>query len=72
VLDGYIATRAIRALDFPRAQTVPIVAMTANAFSDDVERCRDVGMNDHMAKPIEVDILLNMVDKYLNGKMHRP
>jgi len=72
VLDGYIATRAIRALDLPKAQTVPIVAMTANAFADDVERCREVGMNDHMAKPIEVDILLNMVDKYLNGKVHRP
>ena len=72
VLDGYIATRAIRALDFPRAQTVPIVAMTANAFADDVERCRDVGMNDHIAKPIEVDILLNMAEKYLNRKVYRP
>ena len=68
VLDGYTTTRAIRALDIPNAKTVPVVAMTANAFADDVERCRAVGMNDHIAKPIEVEILMNAVEKYLAGK----
>jgi len=68
VLDGYIATRAIRDLDFPRARTIPIVAMTANAFADDVEKCREVGMNDHIAKPIEIEILMNIVGKYLAGE----
>ncbi|MCL2600367.1 MAG: ATP-binding protein [Treponema sp.] len=67
VLDGYIATRAIRALDIPKALTVPIVAMTANAFADDVERCKQVGMNDHIPKPIEVDILMSITDRYLGG-----
>ena len=66
VLDGYTATRAIRALDIPQARIVPIVAMTANAFADDIERCREVGMNDHVAKPIEIDILLNTAAKYLS------
>ena len=66
VLDGYTATRAIRALDIPRARTVPIVAMTANAFADDVEKCRGVGMDDHIAKPVEIELLLNVVGKYLN------
>ena len=68
VLDGYTATRAIRALDIPNARTVPIVAMTANAFADDVEKCRTVGMNDHIAKPIEVEVLMNIIEKYLAGK----
>jgi len=67
VLDGYFATRAIRALDAPRARTIPIVAMTANAFADDVERCREAGMNDHIAKPIDVEILMGIADKYLAG-----
>jgi len=66
VLDGYTATRALRALDIPQARSVPIVAMTANAFADDVERCRDAGMNDHIAKPIEIDILMNTTNKYLS------
>jgi CheY-like chemotaxis protein len=53
VMDGLEATRAIRALDRPDAKTVPIVAMTADAFAEDVERCLDAGMNDHVAKPID-------------------
>ncbi|MCL2191403.1 MAG: ATP-binding protein [Treponema sp.] len=71
VLNGYIATRVIRALDLPRARTVPIVAMTANAFADDVEKCREVGMNDHIAKPVDVEVLMNIVGKYLAGKERR-
>ena len=65
VMDGYAATKTLRALDLPLAATVPIIAMTANAFSDDVERSKRAGMNDHIAKPINVDILLQKTAQYL-------
>ena len=52
-MDGLEATRAIRALDHPEATTMPIFAMTANAFADDVKSCLDAGMNGHLAKPLE-------------------
>ena len=65
VMDGYEATRRIRALDRPDAKTVPIIAMTADAFADDVQRCLDAGMNGHIAKPIDpqtlYDTLANVV-----------
>ena len=57
VMDGYKATREIRALARPDAKTVPIIAMTADAFADDVQRCLDAGMNGHIAKPIEPELL---------------
>jgi len=57
VMDGYGATRAIRALDRPDAAEIPIFAMSANAFQDDVAHCLEAGMNGHIAKPIDVDIL---------------
>lgn len=57
VMDGYAATAAIRALDRPDADTVPIIAMTADAFADDVQRALDAGMNAHVAKPIDPDRL---------------
>jgi len=57
VMDGYDATQAIRALDRSDAATVPIIAMTADAFADDVRKCLDLGMNDHIAKPIDPEIL---------------
>ena len=53
VMDGYEATRRIRALRRPDAGTVPILAMTADAFSEDVKKCLDAGMNGHLAKPID-------------------
>ncbi len=55
VMDGLEATRSIRALDRDDAKSVPVVAMTANAFLDDINRSLDAGMNDHLVKPIEVD-----------------
>ena len=70
VMDGFDSTRNIRALNLPRAQTVPIVAMTANAFAEDVGKCIDAGMNGHIAKPIEVDTLLNVTNLFLNEE-HR-
>ena len=57
VMDGLEATRAIRALDRPDAKTIPIIAMTANAFDDDVQRSLQAGMNAHLSKPVEPDRL---------------
>ncbi len=61
VMDGYEATRRIRALDHSDAADVPIVAMTANAFAEDRRRAREAGMVAHMAKPFEVDRLTNLL-----------
>lgn len=55
VMDGYEAASAIRAGSHPRAKTIPIVALTANAFKEDVQRALDAGMNEHIAKPVRVD-----------------
>lgn len=55
VMDGYQASRAIRGGVHPRAKTIPIVALTANAFKDDVQNALDAGMNEHIAKPVRVD-----------------
>ena len=59
VMDGLTATRAIRGLDRPDAQTIPIYAMTANAFTDDVRRSLDAGMNGHIVKPLEEQKLID-------------
>lgn len=67
VMDGLEATRAIRALDVPRAQTVPIVAMTANAFDDDVKDCLAAGMNAHIAKPFEIETLYQTLARYVSN-----
>ena len=53
-MDGLAATRAIRALDRPDAARIPIIAMTGNAFQEDVQECLDAGMNAHLAKPIDM------------------
>ena len=57
VMDGYEATRRIRALTRSDARAVPVIAMTADAFVDDIQECLDAGMNGHIAKPIEPDML---------------
>ncbi len=64
-MNGYEATRAIRALDRPDAKTVPIVAMTANAFEEDKDNALKAGMNDHLAKPLDIPKLLATLTKYL-------
>jgi CheY-like chemotaxis protein len=64
-MDGVTATRAIRQLDAGRK--MPIVAMTANAFSEDVERCLAAGMNDFVAKPVDPDSLYSTLLKWLAG-----
>ncbi len=57
VMNGLDAARAIRALDHPDAKTIPIVAMTANAYNEDARHARDAGMNGHLAKPIDTGLL---------------
>ena len=68
VMDGYDATITIRQSGLPNASDVPILAMTANAFSEDVTRCRAVGMDDHIAKPIEIDLLLEKMSTLLSRR----
>jgi signal transduction histidine kinase len=64
-MDGYESTRRIRALSHPRAKTVPIIAMTANVFKEDIERCLASGMNDHVGKPVDFDEVVMLLKKYL-------
>jgi CheY-like chemotaxis protein len=64
-LDGYEASRQIRALDAPKAAAVPIIAMTANVFREDIERCLASGMNAHLGKPLNIDAVLEVLRKYL-------
>ena len=68
VLDGYGATRAIRAGEHPSAKTVPIIAMTANAFTDDVRDALESGMDAHIAKPVQVDTLKSTIGQVLDSK----
>ena len=64
-MDGYDATRKIRASGLSRAGTIPIIAMTANVFREDVERCRAAGMNDHIGKPIDAAEVVEKLKRYL-------
>ncbi|MBR0210293.1 MAG: response regulator, partial [Firmicutes bacterium] len=66
VMDGYTAAKAIRALDDPAKANVPILAMTANAFREDVQAALDAGMQAHIAKPIDVDVLMGELKKVLS------
>ena len=67
-MDGLEATRRIRELGDPRAKKIPIVAMTANVFKEDIEKCLDAGMNDHVCKPLNFRELLIKMKKYLPQK----
>ncbi|MGN0246643.1 MAG: response regulator [Lachnospiraceae bacterium] len=64
-MNGYDATRAIRAMNRNYCKQVPIVAMTANAFAEDVQAAKTVGMNEHVAKPLEIDHLTKIIKKWL-------
>jgi len=65
VMDGFEATQKIRALETPLAKTIPILAMTANVFSEDIIKCLDAGMNDHVGKPLDLDEVISQLRKYL-------
>jgi len=64
-MDGYEATRRIRSMAHEKAMTIPIVAMTANVFREDVEKCMEAGMDDHIGKPIEIGEFISTLQKYL-------
>ena len=68
VRDGHEATRAIRAMDRPDAKTIPIFAMTANAFAEDRLKALQAGMNEHLPKPIDPDTLYRLLAKYLTER----
>jgi CheY-like chemotaxis protein len=69
VMDGLEATRGIRALDRGDAATVPIIAMTANTYEDDVRECLDAGMDAHVGKPVDPSVLYATLYRFLNGDM---
>ncbi|MCL2496977.1 MAG: response regulator, partial [Clostridiales bacterium] len=62
----YEATRLIRALDIPQAKDIPIIAMTASVFREDIEKCQEVGMNGHIGKPVDIEKLFFISRKYLS------
>lgn len=64
-MDGYDATRAIRQLDSPDAKAIPIIAMTANAYREDIERALSAGMDGHIAKPVDIEIVMNLLAQML-------
>ena len=64
-MTGYEATKAIRGLNHPNALSVPIIAMSADAFSDDIQHCLECGMNAHIAKPIDVIVLTRILKRFL-------
>ena len=64
-MDGCEATRRIRELDAPQAKTIPIIAMTANVFREDIDMCLDAGMNGHVGKPLDFDEVIDQLRKYL-------
>ena len=64
-MNGYEATRAIRELDRPDAVSVPIIAMTANAYAEDVREAKEAGMNEHMAKPLDPEVINRILTQWL-------
>ena len=61
VMNGYEATKMIRSLDREDAKKIPIIAMTANAFTEDRIRAKEAGMNEHVAKPVDVELLKKVI-----------
>ena len=65
-MNGYDAARAIRGMEREDAEEIPIIAMTANAFNEDVQNAFQAGMNAHIAKPIDLNVLMNTLQKVLD------
>jgi CheY-like chemotaxis protein len=64
-VNGYESTRLIRSLNHPAAKAVPIIAMTANVFKEDVDRCLEAGMNGHVGKPLDINEVMKILNRYL-------
>ena len=64
-MDGFDATKKIRAMEDERARTIPIIAMTANVFKEDIENCIAVGMDDHIGKPLDFNLVMQILRRYL-------
>jgi CheY-like chemotaxis protein len=67
-MDGLEATRRIRSLDFKKAKEIPIIAMTANVFKEDIDRCLDAGMNGHIGKPLDLNEMNDILKHYLSRR----
>jgi len=67
-MNGHDATKHIRKHDSDKAKEIPIIAMTANAFKEDIEKCIEAGMNDHIGKPIDFEMVMQLLHKYLGKK----
>ena len=65
VMNGYDAALAIRKMKDTKKSGIPIITMTANAFAEDIQKALSVGMNDHVAKPVDMNILVSTMMKYL-------
>ena len=63
VMDGLTATKTIRSLKHPDAETIPIIAMTANAFTEDKMRAKEAGMDEHIAKPVDGKLLVKVINE---------
>jgi CheY-like chemotaxis protein len=66
-MDGLDATKAIRAMDRPDAKTVPIIALTANAFDEDVQRSMQAGLNAHLSKPVQPETLFETLERLIRN-----
>ena len=66
VMNGYEATKRIRSMDREDSKTIPIIAMTANAFTEDRLKAKKAGMNEHIAKPVDVKLLVKVIHELLN------
>lgn len=65
VMNGLEAAGHIRKLDHPEAQSIPIIALTANAYQEDIQACIEAGMNEHLSKPIRIEEVVQVLAKYL-------
>lgn len=68
VMNGLEATKEIHSIDRPDASAIPVIALTANAFSDDIEHCLVARMNVHVAKPFNIDVIVETICEVVNPK----
>jgi len=68
IMNGYVATKNIRRLERDDAATVPIIAMTADAFGDDIAKCLSAGMNGHISKPIDTEKMIEVMSNLIMKK----